>query len=52
MKQQILSKDGSKEWVNAETDQLTYVMENKQLELRGNAQIKKGQAIIIMTIDQ
>ena len=46
MKQQILGKDDTKEWVDATADKLSYRMDNKQLELKGNAQIKKGLAII------
>ncbi len=46
MKQQILGKDGTKEWVNAEAKELVYLMKNKKLKLKGDAQIKKGQAII------
>lgn len=46
MKQQIAARDGSIEWVNARSDTLIYNMKQNQVEFIGNANIKKGDAII------
>ncbi len=46
MKQQVRSKEGNIEWVNARSESIVYNMRLNQVEFMGNADIKKGDATI------